>query len=260
MRILPPTGVFLHLGNLIAVMLGFYTGPRPFGPLCSIPNTPTANILAQRIISSSDKHFFISKKIGSSVDDIHEWRLIRVTLSATMSSYPSCLKDGRYAIDFYITHPSNLKFNTINHSFWIQYHCRDDLLGASSSSDTHLIHPSDTSEDRHKLLSFHWFLNLTHSDTYIHGPFDFATVNGRKSRNQICQADWDVLLSRASMFHKPLPSSEVPTYSIHVNPCAHVTFHATCLSRDVCSSLQLEDDNTDTQLYLPLTKGHCENV
>ncbi len=171
------------LGNSIAVALGFYTGPPPFGPLRSISDTPSANILAQHIISSADKLFFISKKNGGSVDDICKWRLIRVALSATMSTYPSCLKDGRYAVDFYVTHPSNFRFNKINQRFWIQYHCRDDLLGACSSSDTHLIHPLDTSEDRHKLLPFRCFLNLTHSDTYIHGSFDFATVNGWKSCN-----------------------------------------------------------------------------
>ena len=71
-------------------------------------------------------------------------------------------------------------------AFWIQYHNGDDLSGPCSSSDKHLICPSDTSTAYakcNKLLPFHRFLNLTHTDTYIHGPFNIATINGRKSRD-----------------------------------------------------------------------------
>jgi hypothetical protein len=57
-------------GDSIALTQGFYTGPPPFGPQRCIPNTPSANILAQCISSSADKLFFISKKISGSVNDI----------------------------------------------------------------------------------------------------------------------------------------------------------------------------------------------
>jgi hypothetical protein len=102
-----------------------------------------------------------------------------------MGSYPSCLDDRLYAVDFYIAHPSDFRYNAINQRFWLQYHSKTDLSGPCSSSSTHLICPSDTSKAYakcHKLLQFHRFLNLTHTDTYIHGPFDVATVNGRKIR------------------------------------------------------------------------------
>jgi hypothetical protein len=62
--------------DMIELVLGFYTGPPPAAPTCSIPSTPSGNILAQRIINSTDKLFFISWKIGGSVEDIHEWRLV----------------------------------------------------------------------------------------------------------------------------------------------------------------------------------------
>ncbi len=51
------------------------------------------------------------------------------------------------------------------------------------------------------------------------------------------------------MFHNPIPSFEVLKYFVHIDPCAHTTFQNTCLSCDVCSSLQLEDHYTNTQLY-----------
>jgi hypothetical protein len=159
-------------------------GPPPPTPTCLIPSTPLANTLAQRIINSTNRLFFISRKIDGSVDNIRKWRLIGIALAPTMAYYPLCLDDGCYAVDFYIFHPADFWCNAINRRFWIQYHNGDDLSGPCSSLDKHLIHPSDTSTayaKRNKLLPVRRFLNLTHPDTYIHGPFNIATINGRKS-------------------------------------------------------------------------------
>ncbi len=63
-----------------------------------------------------------------------------------------------------------------------------------SSIDTHLIRLSDSLDDyatRHKLLPFQKWLDLTHQDMFIHGPFDFASVNGHKTWDRISQSDWD---------------------------------------------------------------------
>jgi hypothetical protein len=65
-------------------------------------------------------------------------------------------------------------------------------------------------------------LNLTHSDTYIHGPFDFASINARKTRDRTSQSDWDILSKQTSMFHNPLPRFDLPSSSIHVNRGVHV--------------------------------------
>ena len=62
-------------------------------------------------------------------------------------------------------------------------------------------------------------------DTYIHGPFDVASVCGRKTRDHVAQADWDVLHCHQSMFHNRDPSFNVPKYLIHFDCCAHVAFH-----------------------------------
>jgi hypothetical protein len=62
--------------DTIQLAPGFYTGPPPSAPTCSIPSTPSVNILAQRIINSTNKLFFISRKIGGSMEDISKWRLV----------------------------------------------------------------------------------------------------------------------------------------------------------------------------------------
>jgi hypothetical protein len=94
--------------------------------------------------------------------------------------------------------------------------------------DTHLIRPSDTSDDyalRHKLHPFQKWLNITHLDTFIHGPFAFASVRGRKTCDRVSQDDWDILRRHSSMFQNTIPHFNVPTYSIHVDRGAHVTYH-----------------------------------
>ena len=120
-----------------------------------------------------------------------------------------------------------------------------DIESPSASSETHLIRPSDTLvtyASRHHLLPFRKWVNVSHLDTYIHGPFDFAAIRGRKSRDRISQHDWEILSSHKSMFHNPVPSFELPSYSIHVDRGAHVSFinssfEAQASSTANCSSL-----------------------
>jgi len=178
-----------------------------------------------------------------------EWRLIRVALQESISAYPACLQDGKFLVEFYIGHTSDVRYNAINHRYWIQYHRMSDIESPSALSETHLIRPSDTSSayaSRHNLLPFRKWVNITHLDTYIHGSFDFDVINGRKSCNRISQQDWEILSSHKSMFHNPIPSFELPSYSIHVDRGAHVSFinssfEAQASSTADCSSLF--DDN-----------------
>jgi hypothetical protein len=158
-----------------------------------------------------------------------------------MASYSSCLVDGQYLVDFYISHPSDSRYNAINKCFWLQYHRQDDIMANSTSANTHLICPSDSSEtyaSRHKLLPFRKYINLTHSDTFIHGPFDFSTINNQKSWDRICQSSWDILKSHCDLYHNPLPHFDVPTYSVHIDAGAHTTFYSDALSNDLCLSAQ----------------------
>ena len=150
--------------------------------------------------------------------DCREWRLVCVAFKDSIALYPSCLQDGRFLVDFYMPHPSDVRYNTINQHYWLQYCTRE--APTFGTMDAHLITPSDTSESRatrSHLIPVRAWVNLTHGDTYIHGPFDFAIVNGRKSRDCVGQKDWDVLVARRSMFSTSLPRFDLPTYSIHVD-------------------------------------------
>jgi hypothetical protein len=214
-------------GDSISTHPIMYTGPPPSAPTYSAPTIPPLSILTWSIIQSSDKLFFISHSIGT--NDTCKWQLVQVALQESMSLYPSCLQDGRFLVEFYISHPADLQYNAVNTCFWLQYHLVAELKSPPSTTDIHLIRPSDSSEDyaiRHKLLPFCKWVNLTHQDTFIHGPFEFAMVNHQKTCDRISQHDWDILKAHCKMFHNPLPRFDVPSYSIHVNRGAHVTFHS----------------------------------
>ena len=114
-------------------------------------------------------------------------------------------------------------------------------MANSTSANTHLLQPTDTSETyatRHKLLPFQNYINITHSDTSIHGPFDFATINNQKSQDRICQTEWDILKSHCNLFHNPIPRFDVPTYSINVNAGAPTPYYCATLLTDLFSLAQ----------------------
>jgi hypothetical protein len=199
-----------------------YHGPSPPPPAIttSEPTPPTIVELAPKIIASADKLFFIAYKLGSS--SCREWRLVRVAFTDSIALYPSTLQDWQFLVEFYVLHPSDVRYNATNQRYWLQYSKQDGI--SDDHLNAHLITPLDNSEDRakcHNLRPIRCWVNLTHGNTYVHGPFDFATVRGRKTRDRIDQSSWDVLATKSSMFSNPVPRCDLPTYSIHVDRGIH---------------------------------------
>jgi hypothetical protein len=202
-----------------------YTGPPPTMPKIQPPNVPSAGVLASQIVKSSDRLFFISHEIPNS--SRREWRLVRVHLEDSMMLRPTCLSDGRFLVEFFIAHSADVRYNAANQRFWLEYHKRGDLINPSLDIDTHLIRPSDTSEQlaaRHQLVPFRQWVNLTHECIYIHGPFEFATINGRKTRDRVASDDWNVLIEHKDLYSNNPPSMELPTYSVHIDRGVHISF------------------------------------
>jgi hypothetical protein len=135
---------YIHRDS-IAKLPGMTMGLPPAAPDHSIPTIPAIHLLMAAIISSSDKLFFLSHSIGT--NSPREWRLARLAFNDSVSLYPSCTLNGRFLFDFYICHPSDWHYNAVNQRYWIQYHGREDIACPGLSTDTHLIHPSDTSDD-----------------------------------------------------------------------------------------------------------------
>jgi hypothetical protein len=146
------------------------------------------------------------------------------------------LQDGRFLVEFFIPHSDDVRYDAVNKRYWLQYHTIEDIDSPTSSSFTHLLRPSDTSEQyakRKGLFPFRQWVNLTHESVFIHGPFDFATINGRHTRDRISLDDWSILIQNASLYSNPPPKLSLPTYTIHVNRGIHSITH----SPDCCSIL-----------------------
>jgi hypothetical protein len=195
-----------------------YNGPPPSPVVYTPPQIPSISTLVASIIASSDRLFFVSHSLGD--PSVREWRLVRVAFLDSTALYPSCLQDGRFPVEFYTLHYDDVRFDAINQRYWLQYHSIGKCATPTSSTQTHLIRPSDTSEalaTKQRLIPFRRWLNLTHSNTYIHGPFEFATVNGRKTRDRVAQGDWDIFSRHQSQFQNLLPRFDLPSYSVHVD-------------------------------------------
>jgi hypothetical protein len=210
-----------------------YNGPPPLPPTPAPQSLspPTITELAPCIISSTDKLFFIAYAFGEAKC---EWHLVWVAFTDSISLYPSALQDGRFFSEFYVSHPADVRYDAINQQYWLQYCTRNGV--SYGHLNAHLIAPSDTSEERashHHLLPIHSWVNLTHADTYIHGPFDFATVNERKTWDHVGHKDWDALTAKSSMFCNPTPHFDLPTYSIHVDPGVHTTHQMIAAAGDI---------------------------
>jgi hypothetical protein len=233
-------------GDEIEVKPILYHGPLPLLFAYKPPSIPPISSLIASIINLQDKLFFISHSLGNPTT--REWRLVRVAYADSTALSPSCLQDGRFLVEFYTLHHANICFNACNQQYWLQYHSLGDIVTPLSSTSAHLIWPLDTSEAHvatHRLMPFRRWLNLTHSDTYIHGPFDFASINAHKTRDRISQLDWDILFKQTSMFHNPLPQFDLPSYSIHVNCSVHV---AICNTTN-CNLLLAAANLSGDQLY-----------
>ena len=80
--------------------------PAPLIPVDTSPTIPSIGTLATTIGRSSNRLFFISYL---AIDpSFPEWRLAHVSLEHSMEQHPACLQDGRFLVEFYIPHYSDV--------------------------------------------------------------------------------------------------------------------------------------------------------
>ena len=104
---------------------------------------------------------------------------------------------------------------------------------------THMIRPSAQSESyaaAEGLRPFRQWVRLTNADTFISGPFEFAVINGRKSRDRVGGERWKILAKFSHLFANEIPSLELPDYSVHCGQC-HFTFEDSTIGDHVMDSL-----------------------
>ena len=167
--------------------------------------TPIASRLASKIVASNDRLFFIAwQQPGSSR---REWHLVQLNLDSSLSLNPTCLHDGRYLVNFLICHPKDRPLHPRNQRWWLEYHAAS-TVARLHQGDYHLLRPDSHSEQyakKHRLHPFCQWISLLHDKVYIHGPFEFATINGRKTRDRIDIKDWAQLVAAEPKYNDAPP-------------------------------------------------------
>ena len=183
---------------------------------CFPTNTTFAQLLAH-ILSSDDKLFFIKYILPNQARS--EWKLVRIDLETSLSKRPSCLQDGRFLIDFYIAHPNDKKLPPEDTRYWLEYHER--INTKTIGVDYHIIQPSEllTEQALNKgLVTYREWFDFSNISNILHGPFNFASRNNKKTRDRISTLDWNLLQSQHTSYDNspPVLSSSTATI-LHLN-------------------------------------------
>ena len=190
---------------------------NPIAPVTAppAPRVPTIGPLTANILASRDKLFFVSHSIPGS--GVREWALVRIDLQLSIKAHPTALQDGVFLAQFYTCHPADKRYNAANQRYWLEYHPRLEVSNPVRKKHTHLIRPSADSEAHAQtegLEPFSLWLRLINEDTYISGPFNFADINGRRSRDRVPECQWRILAKHPNLSNE-VPSLNLPGYSIH---------------------------------------------
>jgi hypothetical protein len=161
--------------------------------------------LIQSIISSSDKLFFIAYQQTN--NQRREWKLIQIDFPQSMSKYPQCLQTGKFIANFLIQHPKDSESSFENKRYWTEYH--ESLSNKQLNIHYHLIQPSEVTQriaTQQNLVPYREWINLSDDSIRLHGPFDFAVLNNRKTRDRIHTTDWAILQSLSKSYDNDPPN------------------------------------------------------
>jgi hypothetical protein len=100
--------------------------------------------------------------------------------------------------------------------FWKEHHAPNAYKPLSTKC--FLLQPSEFPPplaEQRSLVPYREWINLHDSTIYIHGPFNFATLNNRKTRDRISETEWRTLAEKSNQYNNASP--EIRQRNIHVN-------------------------------------------
>jgi hypothetical protein len=180
--------------------------PIPDQPILITTAIPlrTVQKLIADIIQSEDTLFFINHSV-TATEGRKEWKLIQVNFEKSIQQQPACLQNGRFLVDFYIEHHQDKSLDIRDRSFWLEYHKSNSHK--TISTQYHILQPSQfsskTATDK-DLVPYREWLNLS-DPTTLSGPFEFATINQRKTRDRVSSTDWSQLQSMQAKYDNQAP-------------------------------------------------------
>ena len=151
----------------------------------------------------------------------------------SLSSSKNALQDGKFLVDFYMLHPSDKRCNATNQRYWLEYHPTTESFGPLHQSTAHLLRPSSEEAlyaSANGLKPFRQWVRLLNNDTYIHGPFNFSTLNGRVTKDRISESDWSILHKYEHLYSNQVPPMNLPRCTVHLSQ-----FHTTSDDQDLAA-------------------------
>eukprot|EP00957_Ditylum_brightwellii_P096578 7355606-Ditylum_brightwellii.AAC.1 len=100
--------------------------------------------------------------------------------------------------------------HTRRHRHWIEYHKKESVK--TLGERYHLIQLSSLSSmiaAERGLMPFKQWISMS-EETVIHGPFNFATMNNRKTRDRVDSKDWISITTSCHMYNNAPPQLQEP--------------------------------------------------
>jgi hypothetical protein len=117
-------------------------------------------------------------------------------------------------VEYFKCHPADKSYNLAHQRYWREYH---EVEGNYNIyHNFHLLKPSEQTQQyasANSLKPFQQWLYLYDNNTILHGPFNFATINGRKTRDRIDTEDWNKLISKMRGI-RIISSTPIHAYSL----------------------------------------------
>ena len=213
--------------------------------------------LIQSIIMSDDKLFFISYQLPN--ESRREWKLVQLDFELSIRQYPTCLQDGKFIFNFLIEHPKDTKLPFKHKRFWIEYH--QSLSQKQLHRQYHIIQPSDVSAkiaSNQHLVPYREWINIKDQSILINGPFNFATLNQRKTRDRISLREWQIL-RQCDKYDNAKPTiQDVPVQHLSWNQPIQSSYNDVSVNLRVnafITNLATEIDDTLFSMFGDITPG-----
>jgi hypothetical protein len=172
--------------------------------MAQAPTMTTPQLIAA-VVKSEDKLFFIAHAATTTAGR-KEWKLVQVNFTKSIQQQPTCLQNGRFLVDFYIEHHRDGALDIRDRRYWLEYHRSN--AHKTISTRYHILQPLQFSERTAKnkdLVPYREWINLSDPAVNLLGPFEFATITNRKTRDRIPGPQWSQLQAQTTKFDNDAP-------------------------------------------------------
>jgi hypothetical protein len=181
-------------------------------------------------------------------------------LLAIPSTVPKLPQDGRFLMEFFIEHHRDKHLDIYSRKYWLEYH--QTKFQKFLSTDYHILQPSQYSKDTAKsmgLVPYREWMQIADSSVTLHGLFNCATLNNRKSRNRISKTDWIVLQDCETLYHNPAPKLTQRIMNVDISQPTYENIKGNQEVQSRCETFMFNLEFTDTTLSKRFWSGSQGN-